>query len=79
MAPPDATASWSSRPWQARAFGMATALLERQELGWEALRRHLARAIQATPEATYYEQFVEALAAFPDQIAAPFGVEAQSA
>jgi hypothetical protein len=50
-------------PWQARAFGMAIALLERQGLGWEAFRRHLVAAIDRQPAATYYEQFVEALAA----------------
>ncbi len=57
-------------PWQARAFGMAVALLDRYSLGWGAFRRHLVVAIAADPEGDYYEQFVEALAALADDIAA---------
>ncbi len=57
-------------PWQARAFGMAVALLEREGLGWEAFRRHLIPAIAARPGAAYYEQFVDALTAFADELAA---------
>ena len=56
-------------PWQARAFGMAIALLDRRGLAWEAFRRHLVPAIRANPDAAYYEQFVEALAALADEIA----------
>jgi Nitrile hydratase beta subunit len=56
-------------PWQARAFGMAVALLERQELGWDVFRRHLVSAIDAHPEAPYYYHFVDALAALADQVA----------
>jgi hypothetical protein len=55
-------------PWQARAFGMAIALLERQNLGWDAFRRYLVVAINAQPEATYYEQFVDALAAMAEDM-----------
>lgn len=51
-------------PWQARAFGMAVALLERDGLGWDAFRRHLVPAIAAHPDAPYYEAFVTALEAF---------------
>jgi hypothetical protein len=54
--------------WQARAFGMAVALLDRYGLGWEAFRPHLVVAIAANPDGEYYEQFVEALAAFGDDI-----------
>jgi hypothetical protein len=57
-------------PWQGRAFGMAVALLERQGFGWDAFRRHLVAAIAATPDASYYEQFVDALAALADEVAA---------
>jgi Nitrile hydratase beta subunit len=56
--------------WQARAFGMAVALLDRHALGWAAFRRHLIVAIEAQPEAMYYEQFVEALTALADELAA---------
>jgi hypothetical protein len=56
--------------WQARAFGMAVALLDRYALGWEAFRRHLIVAIATRPDGPYYEQFVEALTAFADELAA---------
>jgi hypothetical protein len=56
--------------WQARAFGMAVALLDCHGLGWEAFRRHLIIAIAAQPELPYYEQFVEALTALVDELAA---------
>ena len=55
--------------WQARAFGMAVALLDRHALGWEAFRRRLIEAIAAQPDGAYYEQFVDALAALADDIA----------
>jgi hypothetical protein len=54
--------------WQARAFGMAIALLERHGLGWDAFRRHLVAAIEADPAATYYEQFVDSLAALASEL-----------
>jgi hypothetical protein len=53
--------------WQARAFGMAVALLEREGLRWEAFRRHLIAAKEAKPDESYYEQFVEALTMFADK------------
>jgi hypothetical protein len=56
--------------WQARAFGMAVALLDRHGLEWQAFRRHLIVAIAAQPEAEYYEQFVDALAALATDLAA---------
>ena len=56
-------------PWEARAFGMVIALLERQGLGWDAFRRHLVAAIEKDPAATYYEQFVDALAAMAGEMA----------
>jgi len=56
-------------PWQGRAFGMAVALLERESLGWDTFRRHLVAAIAAAPDATYYEQFVDALTALADEVA----------
>jgi hypothetical protein len=55
--------------WQARAFGMAVALLDGHGLGWDAFRRHLIVAIAAQPEQPYYEQFVEALTALADELA----------
>ncbi len=55
-------------PWQARAFGMAVAVLESRGLGWDAFRRHLVTAIGAQPDAPYYEQFVEALVALADDV-----------
>ena len=56
-------------PWQGRAFGMTIALLERQGLGWDAFRPHLITAIDARPDADYYEQLVEALSVLADEIA----------
>jgi Nitrile hydratase beta subunit len=56
--------------WQARAFGLAIALLEGHHLGWDAFRRHLLVAIEEHAEATYYEQFVDALAALAEEMAA---------
>jgi nitrile hydratase accessory protein len=56
-------------PWQARAFGLAIALLEGHHLGWDEFRHHLLVAIKAHPEATYYEQFVDALAALAEEMA----------
>ena len=47
---------------------MAIALLEGHHLGWDAFRRHLLVAIKAHPEATYYEQFVDALAALAEEM-----------
>ncbi len=61
-------------PWQARAFGMAIALLEGHHLGWDALRRHLLVAIEAGPDATYYEQFVDALAALAEEMVGKGGL-----
>ena len=54
-------------PWEGRTFGMTVALLEREGLGWEAFRPHLVRAIDAMPDAGYYEQLAVALDAFVDE------------
>jgi len=51
-------------PWEGRAFGMTVALLEREGLGWDAFRPHLVQAIDAMPDAGYYEQLAVALDAF---------------
>lgn len=48
-------------PWQARAFGLCLALLERSGQGWDAFQPHLVAAIDADPEAPYYDNFVKAL------------------
>jgi nitrile hydratase len=49
------------------------ALLDHYGLGWDAFRRHLVVAIAAGPDGTYYEQFVEALAALGDDLKARGG------
>ena len=70
LAPPRANGELVfDAPWQARAFGLAIALLEGHHLGWDAFRRHLLVAIKAHPEATYYEQFVDALTALAEEMA----------
>ena len=51
-------------PWQARAFGVCVALLERRGEPWEAFRSHLVRAIEDAPGEPYYETFVTALEAY---------------
>jgi Nitrile hydratase beta subunit len=51
-------------PWQARAFAMAVTLLQHNGEGWDAFRPHLVRAIEADPDAPYYESFVAALEAY---------------
>ena len=56
-------------PWEARAFGLALALLQSEGLGWDAFRPHLVAAIAARPDAPYYECLVEALEAFVPQVA----------
>ena len=55
-------------PWQARAFGMALVLLERNGLGWEVFRGHLVAAIRTRPDVAYYDQFVDALAALAGEL-----------
>jgi hypothetical protein len=56
-------------PWQARAFGMAVALLDHHGKQWDDFRPHLVAAIAAAPAAPYYEQFVEALAGLGEELA----------
>jgi hypothetical protein len=51
-------------PWQARAFGICVAVLEREGLGWEAFRPHLVTAIDDDPDRDYYDSFGLALDAF---------------
>ncbi|MFT5531299.1 MAG: nitrile hydratase accessory protein [Candidatus Poriferisodalaceae bacterium] len=55
-------------PWEARAFGVAAALVERGDFGWQDFRNELIVAIgtwesSATPGAdySYYERWLEAL------------------
>ena len=51
-------------PWQARAFGICVAVLEREGLGWDAFRPHLVAAIADDPGRDYYDSFGLALDAF---------------
>jgi nitrile hydratase accessory protein len=56
-------------PWQARAFGVAVALCERQGIGWEAFRSRLIDEIGAwerehgsdTSDWDYYERWLASL------------------
>jgi hypothetical protein len=48
-------------PWQARAFGICVAVLEREGLGWDDFRPHLVAAIADDPERDYYDSFGLAL------------------
>jgi nitrile hydratase accessory protein len=48
-------------PWQARALGIAIAVVERLDLPWDAFRQRLMAAIAADPERPYYESWSEAL------------------
>jgi Nitrile hydratase beta subunit len=56
-------------PWEARAFGLALALLQQRGLGWDAFRPHLVAAVAARPDAPYYERLVAALEAFVPSMA----------
>jgi len=51
-------------PWQARAFGICLALLEREGLEWKDFRPHLVKAIAADAEREYYDSFAVALEDF---------------
>ena len=50
-------------PWQARAFAMALATVERTGLPWDAFRMHLMDAIADEPDRPYYDSWVLALEA----------------
>ena len=51
-------------PWQARAFAMVVALSEAGHFTWaewvDCFSRHVARAAQAEPARSYYEQWMDA-------------------
>ncbi|HEX7168081.1 MAG TPA: hypothetical protein VF230_13975 [Acidimicrobiales bacterium] len=51
-------------PWEARAFGLCIAVLEREQLGWDDFRPFLVAEIEAAPERPYYESLAVALEAF---------------
>lgn len=51
-------------PWQGRAFGLCVALLEREELGWDAFRPYLVAQLGEDPERPYYDSFALALERF---------------
>ena len=48
-------------PWEARAVGMAVALVRRLGLPWDAFRTRLVAAIAACPHRPYYESWTVAL------------------
>ena len=48
-------------PWEARAFALAVALVDKLELPWSAFRRGLIEQIQLDPARPYYESWAEAL------------------
>ena len=48
-------------PWEARAFAVAVALVEHEQLPWDAFRLRLVEAIAAAPERPYYESWAAAL------------------
>jgi Nitrile hydratase beta subunit len=48
-------------PWQARALGIAIAVVERLGLPSDAFRHRLMAAIAADPKRPYYESWSEAL------------------
>ena len=51
-------------PWHAKAFAICVAVLDREGLGWDAFRHHLVPAIEAEPNAPYYDAFAVALDRF---------------
>jgi nitrile hydratase accessory protein len=50
-----------AEPWEARAFALAVALVERLELPWDAFRSRLIEQITAAPDRPYYESWAAAL------------------
>ena len=48
-------------PWQARAFALAVALVERLDLPWDAFRLRLIDEIARHPDRAYYESWAAAL------------------
>lgn len=50
-------------PWQSRAFGVALAVTQRLGVPWRDFQRRLIAAIEARPEAPYYDCWVAALEA----------------
>ena len=51
-------------PWQGRAFGICVAVLEREGRTWDDFRPHLVRALEADPDAHYFDAFAVALDRF---------------
>ena len=48
-------------PWEARALGMAVALVEKLGLEWDDFRHRLMHAIADEPDRPYYESWAVAL------------------
>jgi nitrile hydratase accessory protein len=48
-------------PWEARAFALAVALVERLELPWDDFRLRLIEEISRAPERPYYASWAAAL------------------
>ncbi len=48
-------------PWQARAFGIAVAVVEKLGLPWDAFRQRLMHEIAADPQRPYYDSWGLAL------------------
>ncbi|WP_006241129.1 nitrile hydratase accessory protein [Mycolicibacterium tusciae] len=48
-------------PWQARALGIAVAVVEALGLPWDAFRHRLAEEIAADPQRPYYDSWGRAL------------------
>ena len=50
-----------SAPWEARAFALAVAVVDRFDLPWDAFRSRLIDEIAAQPDRPYYESWAAAL------------------
>jgi nitrile hydratase accessory protein len=48
-------------PWQARALGIAVAVVEKLGLPWDAFRQRLMDEIAADPQRPYYDSWGRAL------------------
>ncbi|MFI5511108.1 nitrile hydratase accessory protein [Mycobacterium sp. NPDC051804] len=48
-------------PWEARAFGIAVAVVEKLGLPWDAFRQRLMDEIAADPQRPYYDSWGRAL------------------
>ncbi len=58
-------------PWEARAFAMAVALVERLGVPWDDFRSFLMGAVADDPDRPYWESWTVALERFAASVGLP--------